>query len=162
MLVLGVDVGFRHFGYCLVQVNGTPEVVARDTINLGATTQWRDLIAKGLALLPKANLVSIEELVWYGKRRGVLGLAHLAGAVAGWAIANSAEIMFFQPMDVKAATRAGRFPKAFTEHEKDSLSLCRLALTRRAESKGPVGEEKLAHEAPTPAPAKRARKSAGS
>lgn len=131
MLILGVDVGYRNFGYCLVRVNGTPEVEEHGTIDLGNTTAWRSLITNALDELWdfNANIVAIEELVWYGKRKGVLALAHLAGAVAGYAYGTmKAKPLFFVPKLVKEMSRTYPAPEGFTKHEHDALSLCRLAL----------------------------------
>lgn len=133
MLILGVDVGYRNFGYCLTQINGKPEVLARGTLNLGNTRAWRSLVGKAFDVFEtwttKPGVVAIEELVWYGKRKGVLALAHLAGAVAGYALGQwGAKPLFYQPRDVKAMSRAWPAPEGFTEHEHDSLSLCRLAM----------------------------------
>jgi Holliday junction resolvasome RuvABC endonuclease subunit len=143
MLVLGVDVGYRNFGWCLVKVNGKPEVIEHHTADVGNTTKWRELLGVALspfAGIPKPDVVSIEELVWYGKRKGVLALSHLAGAVAGYALGVwGAKPLFFNPREVKAVSRAHAAPEGFTEHEHDALSLCRLALGKE-DGKGKNGK----------------------
>ena len=146
MLILGVDVGGRNFGYCLIRVDREPEVLLHETRDVGNTRDWRILIPKALdwlrasvSIVGYPDVVAIEELVWYGKRKGVLALAHLAGAVAGYVLGEmDAKSLFFQPRDVKAMSRTYPRPEGFTEHEHDALSLCRLALGKKTNGKEKV------------------------
>lgn len=129
-LVLGVDPAYRTFGYCLVKVNGTPELVAHGLVDLGNSKEWRTLIPKAIDVLHqlKADAIAVEEIVWQGRRKGALALAHLAGAVIGWAASSGMCARLYQPRDVKAATEQGKFPPNFSDHERDAMSLCRLYL----------------------------------
>lgn len=131
MLILGVDPGYRSFGYCLVKVNGTPELITHGVVDMGSSKDWRAHLPKVAAILSpcKADVVAVEEIVWQGRRKGAIALAHLVGTVVGYTVgAMGAVVRLYQPRDVKQETARGTFPKDFSEHEKDALSLCRLYL----------------------------------
>ncbi len=130
MLVLGVDPAYRTLGYCLVKVNGTPEVVAHGLVDLGSSKEWRTLIPEAMSVLKPypADVVVVEEITWQGRRKGALALAHLSGAIIGWAASIGSKVSLYLPRDVKAATAQGKFPSNFSDHERDAMSLCRLYL----------------------------------
>ena len=77
----------------------------------------------------KIDVVSIEQINWYGKRKGVLALAHLAGAVAGYFSALGATIRWFPAREVKARSAKNGAPRGFDDHQMDALSLVKLART---------------------------------
>ena len=150
MLILGVDPAYRTLGYCLVKVNGTPEVVSHGLVDLGSSKAWRTLIPQAIAVLKPytADVVVVEEITWQGRRKGALALAHLSGAIIGWAASIEARVAVYLPRDVKAATVQGKFPANFSEHEKDAMSLCRLYLNETSDH---LNENpKLADEPKTP------------
>lgn len=144
MLILGVDPGYRNLGYCLVNHNGKTEILNHGVVDVGSTKDWH--IGLGLALTTLANvcaspdLVAVEELVWHGRRRGVLALSHLAGAIAGY-YKRGCQTLFFTPKEVKIASQEYPFPDDFSDHEKDALSLCRLALWAKANDNAKLADK---------------------
>lgn len=138
MRLLGCDPGYRHFGVVLVETNGEgkPKVLRRATLKGGSIKNWQNeihlLLDKlGEFLKPYQNpidAVGVEMISWYGKRRGSLQLAHLAGATLGFLKANPNvdSVRFFIPKEVKAMSAQFPGPKGFDEHQTDALSLCRL------------------------------------
>ena len=70
-----------------------------------------------------SGVVVAEEVVWQG-RRGMLPLAHVAGAVVGAAYAMGRVVYLLTP----SMKKNGRKPKAFSEHEWDAYLLARRAL----------------------------------
>lgn len=149
MYLLGVDPGYRHMGVVLVETNGDgkPRIVKRTTLKNGSIKQWQEGIPSLLVQLsefggkagfswvnfqdngsPIIEKVGIEMISWYGKRRGSLQLAHLAGAIYGFyaALPQFKHIHFFTPKVVKATSEQYGAPKGFDEHQTDALSICRL------------------------------------
>lgn len=136
MIILGIDPGFRACGWCLV---GDSKVLSKGTVKNGSLKDWRPGIIRVINAVEDAlqrrgaiDVVAVEEIVWYGKRKGSLALAHLAGALYGY-FSNHAAVMFFLPRDVKALSATLKKP-SWNEHELDALALCQLAL-KRADSK---------------------------
>lgn len=137
MILLGIDPGFRNCGYCLVETNNGEQhakVLHKGTLKLKSSKEWMTGIQTLLAELateladrPSPEVVAVEMISWYGKRKGVLALAHLAGAFAG-AFGGRARVLLFPAVLVKRSTESYPTPKRFNEHEADALSLCRLAL----------------------------------
>jgi len=138
MVLLGIDPGYRNLGYCLVRTNnGTShaEILQKGTLSLKTAKDWTIGLPKLVGQLvdkiqTQPKIVAIEMISWYGKRKGVLALAHLAGAVAGPFVATGSVIKYFPASMVKQATLDYPAPKNFNEHEADALSLCRLALAQ--------------------------------
>lgn len=123
-------------GLCLVDYNGEESLVIRKaTVKNGALKDWQKglpkLLDKILAFSggTEVDKVGIEMIVWYGKRKGVLALAHLAGAcfgiIQGYA-GQYGTVQFFLPKEVKATSAKYPAPKGYDEHQHDALSICRL------------------------------------
>lgn len=134
MILLGVDPGYRHMGLCLVEANklGVAKVLKKATLKNGALKDWQRGLPKlvdkledfiGLYNVEKAG---VEMIVWYGKRKGVLALAHLAGACYTLLLTKGFDVRFFLPKDVKNNSLQYHAPQGFDEHQHDALSICRL------------------------------------
>lgn len=137
MVLLGCDPGYRHFGLVLVETSGEekPRVLKRTTLKNGSIKQWQHGLISLLRQLdefllftPRPDLIGIEMISWYGKRKGSLQLAHLAGACAGFLHTRTTDQYpkFFSPKQVKAISASYKPPKGFDEHQHDALSICRL------------------------------------
>ena len=136
MILLGCDPGYRHFGVVLVETNGEgkPKVLRRATLKNGSIKQWQSGIPELLRKLGEVmNTVEridgagVEMISWYGKRRGSLQLAHLAGATLGYLFQGGiATVRFYTPKEVKTMSAQFPGPKGFDEHQTDALSICRL------------------------------------
>ncbi len=145
MKILGIDPGTRHLGYVLVEThNGAThaKVLKRGTIGLKGKIYWTRAIvplARRLYELVGTvpDLVAIEQINWYGRRKGVLALAHLAGVLGG-IYAGAKDVLFFAPKEVKQES-ALEPRTGWTAHEVDALSLCRLA-ARKVKSRGKNGQ----------------------
>jgi Holliday junction resolvasome RuvABC endonuclease subunit len=138
---VGIDPGYRNLGWCVVETrNGTREVeiLGRGTFGIKTSTQWvsqfeallRQVAEWVLAPFSPVEAVGVELISWYGRRRGVLALAHLAGACAALGLAVSSRVRLFPAAQVKAASAHYPAPSEFTEHERDALALCRLLLAK--------------------------------
>lgn len=143
MFLLGVDPGYRNMGVVLVETNGEgkPRIVKRTTLKNGSIKKWQTGIPelmRQLYLFVKdqpIDVAGVEMISWYGKRRGSLQLAHLAGASLGFLLASvspvsfalgSIPVRFYTPKEVKTTSAKYGAPKGFDEHQTDALSICRL------------------------------------
>lgn len=124
-------------GLCLVKTNGDnkPSVIKKATLKNGSLSAWQsglpslldrlDMFVTEYAKEP-IDKAGIEMIVWYGKRKGVLALAHLAGACLAHLRPRCNTVRFFLPKEVKATSLKYSAPKGFDEHQHDALSICRL------------------------------------
>lgn len=134
MIILGVDPGLRHTGYALVD---GPRLVSRGTIDLSSPDPTPltpvDVIPSVLReLVDLAGLAAVgavEEVVWQGqRRRGMLPLAHVAGAVAAWLLGQGIPVYLLTPaMKHKGAIPKGIARRLKTPHERDAYRLARFA-----------------------------------
>lgn len=120
-------------------------IQAHGTIHADGLKNWPAGIVKIIQQLDYdvpgiPELFAVEQISWYGKRKGSLQLAHLAGAIYGAYVprlknegAAIKAVMLFRPDEVKKASIDYPAPTDFNEHEADALSLCRLALQRANE-----------------------------
>lgn len=138
MILLGCDPGYRNFGVVIVATNGEgkPKVLSRATLKNGSIKQWQKGIpellvklGKELSKVEQIDQAGVEMISWYGKRRGSLQLAHLAGATLGYLFqGNIPRVRFYTPREVKSTSEQYGAPKGFDEHQTDALSLCRLLM----------------------------------
>lgn len=137
MILLGVDPGYRHMGVVLVETfnEEKPRVIRRTTLQNGSIKKWQEGLPQLLAKLSsvvdsgpaRCDAAGVEMISWYGKRRGSLQLAHLAGACVGLLLGKGiSPVRFFVPKEVKATSAKFGAPKGFDEHQTDALSICRL------------------------------------
>lgn len=141
MIYLGVDPGYRNLGLCFAQHQDDEwKILKRTTLNNGALKDWQkgipsliDGIKKFLTPIEweEVDGAGVEMISWYGKRRGSLQLAHLAGACYGALHAWKIKTQFFAPKEVKMKSAALNTPK-LNEHEQDAFSLCQLLVTETA------------------------------
>ena len=124
-LILGIDPGIRNCG--LVVINGAGRVMVRETIRNPRAWPLMRCVARIVDRISQEDMASgvvvAEEVVWQG-RRGMLPLAHVAGAVVGAAYAMGRVVYLLTP----SMKKNGRKPKAFSEHEYDAYLLARRAL----------------------------------
>ena len=132
MVYLGVDPGYRNMGLCLLDTTG-PKVIKRTTLHNGPIRAWQSgfpFLLDGIGKFIGTNIpdaAAVEMISWYGKRRGSLQLAHLAGGSVGYLLALGIRpVRFFSPKEVKSMSETNPSPKGFDEHQSDALSLCRL------------------------------------
>lgn len=137
MFLLGVDPGYRNMGVVLVETNGDgkPRIVKRTTLKNGSIKKWQsgipELLMKLSEFLGTASpeRAGVEMISWYGKRRGSLQLAHLAGGCVGYLLGRGVTTRFYTPKEVKTTSEQYGAPKGFDEHQTDALSICRLLAT---------------------------------
>ena len=124
--VLGVDPGIRNVGLCLGTGTNQKTIVC--------PRKWpferclEHIMAEVRTWIDNADVVAVEEVVWR-QRRGMLPLAHVAGAVVGAALA-AGKIVYLLTPSMKG--EVGSVPKGWTEHSADARALARVAY--RAES----------------------------
>lgn len=130
--VIGVDPGLRNTG---VAIYDGRRVLYRTTIHTRGES-WVDCMQEVLDRLDDIlvrwdpDVGAVEGVVWHGKRRGSLQLAHLAGAIYGYlASMPGCGVRLLLPADVKAESR-GR--NGATAHEADAAAAARI-LYRRLE-----------------------------
>jgi len=136
LIFLGCDPGYRHFGLCLADIEGdTINVRKRATLRNGSIKDWQKgiptLLAGVYEFISRIQMIdkaAVEMISWYGKRRGSLQLAHLAGATVGYLLAapNIGPVRFYSPKEVKTTSANNKLLRGFDEHQHDALSLCRL------------------------------------
>jgi len=123
--VLGVDPGIRNTGlYYFGNGNGKPW---RRTVQ--CPKKWpferclEMILLEVAGRLPSVDVVAVEEVVWR-RRRGMLPLAHVAGAVVGLALQLNKVVYLLTPAQ---KGNVGRTPKGWTPHEVDARALARVA-----------------------------------
>lgn len=132
MKILGVDPGLHHTGYALLDAKGRavehgvfePPLKGKNLVNLylGYILPWF------FALLQrtKPDVVVIEEVQWYGRaRRIMLPLAHVAGALAGLALAHAKVYLLLAHQRGHGKRKKG---KKWTEHDTDAFWLAQAWL----------------------------------
>lgn len=135
MIYLGCDPGFRHYGVVVAAFAGKKldHLVLNATLVNGPLSKWEtgvpallDALGSSMASA-RVDMAGVEKIEWYGKRKGVMALAHLAGATYGYLNALNIPVKFFPPKSVKEMSRrhAGEVPN-LDEHQNDALSICRL------------------------------------
>ncbi len=130
VIYLGVDPGYRNMGLCLLDAS-TSRVIRKTTLHNGSINDWQKGFAPLLYGIEKfsgtatIDSAAVEMISWYGKRRGSLQLAHLAGGCVGYLLARGIDTRFFTPKEVKAMS-AKSTRKGYDEHQNDALSLCLL------------------------------------
>lgn len=145
--LLGLDPGTRNLGYCLVCISGGKATIEKTgTLGITGKADLQSALALSrqafaeIATLPDA--VGIESIQWFGKRKGVLILAHLAGMLGGMWASSPAGVWYFSPKEVKP--ESALHPRVgWTAHEIDALSLCRLVA--RKLGYGPNDKPVVAH-----------------
>lgn len=132
LVLLGCDPGYRHFGVCIASYDGdTLRVLKRATLKNGSIRAWQSGIPTLLAGLNRflgdtiPAKAGVEMISWYGRRKGSLQLAHLAGGTLGFLLGRC-PARFFTPKEVKLTSASNKTPKGFDEHQQDALSICRL------------------------------------
>lgn len=121
----------------MVETNGEgkPRVLKHTTLANGSIKAWQRGIGELLYKLEQFvgsgvswDKAGVEMISWYGKRRGSLQLAHLAGATYGFLTGMPAAgtVQFYTPKEVKSMSARFKPLKGFDEHQNDALSLCRL------------------------------------
>lgn len=125
-MILGVDPGIRNIG--LAVVNEAGRLVCRETVTNPRKRPFLKCLAEVVRKVRlhagvTCDTVVVEEVIWRG-RRGMLPLAHVAGAVVGVAVERGCTTYLVTP----AMKKNGRKPKAWSEHEWDAYLLARRAL----------------------------------
>lgn len=127
MNVLGVDPGIRNTGLYLWRENGNGKDKHR---TIKCPRKWpfercleTILLEVWLWLQMGADVVAVEEVVWQ-RRRGMLPLAHVAGAIVGLALSRNKIVYLLTPAQKGKEVAV---PKGWSQHEVDAQSLARVA-----------------------------------
>lgn len=124
--LLGIDPGTRHTGWCVTF--GT-KVVDHGVIHTPRRDSYPGVLGKIVSALRGVHsewgphAVVVEEVVWRG-RRGMLPLAHLAGAFVG----QSPVPVYLITPAMKTKRNPPRSGK-WSEHEKDAYKLTQAVLS---------------------------------
>ena len=128
MVILGVDPGLRHTGFCIVGEGN--RVVARGVLvppGRGRIQPEKviDYVLPALCRLideHHPHCAVVEQVTWYGARRRItLPLSHVAGAIAGFCLGIGIPVYLL----LANMKRGGKAPrgKSWTEHERDAYML---------------------------------------
>lgn len=126
MRILGIDPGLRHTGFCLTE--GENRVVARGVLvppGRGRIQPHQVLSAilpavEKLIKQHQPTLAVVEQVTWYGKgRRITLPLAHVAGGLVGFLLANKISVYLLLANQKTILCRK----RGWSEHEKDAYVL---------------------------------------
>ena len=132
-VILGVDPGLRHTGYCII-VDGKPKehgvVVAEGSGKLPVECAIRVvLVGLGpiLARWPEVGAAAVEQVQWYGYgRRVTLPLAHVAGTITGYLLAGGIPVYLLLATQRRSISIKRPKP-GWEEHDLDALELAILA-----------------------------------
>lgn len=131
-VILGVDPGIRHTGYCVLRdgkpiehgvivLEGRGKVAIADAIAF-ALSGLADIVHRWV---PTAGVV--EQVGWYGSRKAItLPLAHVAGSIAGFLAADGFPVYLLLATQRRAAS-VKRPRRGWTEHDLDAYELATLA-----------------------------------
>lgn len=128
MNVLGIDPGIRNIGFYRWNDNGENGSIRR---TLRCPRKWaferclEEILSTARDWIRdyKVDVVAVEEVVWR-RRRGMLPLAHVAGAVVGLALSMGKVVYLLTPAQKGKEVAV---PKGWSQHEVDAQSLARVA-----------------------------------
>lgn len=129
MVVLGVDPGLRHTGWCVLRGNravarGTIVPPGRGKMSLEEILSYVLPRLKAVADEWEPDIAVVEQVTWYGRpKRITLPLSHVAGAIIGVLLLRCPVYVFI------ASMKKGKPPrgKTWDEHQKDAYVLATVA-----------------------------------
>lgn len=121
MITLGIDPGTRNIGLATVEDTNHVQKVWSFKTESG---DWREAYFSVLKELKGVsfNRVVIENVGWYGNRKGMYALNRLVGALWGFVVAKRKTVLLAMPKDKVKLNRSTR-RLAKNEHEADAIAL---------------------------------------
>lgn len=137
MRVMGVDPGIRNCGVVVLEKKngGKVEVLFSKTIVTKSDDCVRKLVQLGDAVFDVAvefvpHEVVVEDVLWYGRKKGMLDLAKAVGVVLRVCQGLKPRLV---PAHLKKLVPVpkGKVFKGWTEHARDAYQLAMLRVTRK-------------------------------
>ena len=131
-VILGIDPGLRHTGYCVL-VDGKPRehgvilLSGHGKVSIGNALSPIFSILSGLISEIRPDCAAVEQVGWYGSRKAItLPLSHVCGGIVGFCAGRSISTYLFlanqrRPVAVKRPRRG------WQEHDLDAYELALLA-----------------------------------
>lgn len=128
-IVLGIDPGVRNTGFALCEIATRTRFsfIRCDTIKekKSKTSDWKamaDLIFDVIDEY-RPDILVVEDIVWYGARRGMYDLSKLVGAVWSYSMRSGIKTYLVAPRFKPKLTNKELKAPAKSEHELDAIAL---------------------------------------